>query len=67
MPDGDSATSTLVFPCGVSGKESACQRRRHRYMDSIPGLGRFPEEGNDNPLQYFFAWKIPWTEDSGGL
>ena len=21
-------------------------------MDSIPGLGRFPEGGNDNPLQY---------------
>ena len=21
-------------------------------MDLIPGLGRFPEEGNGNPLQY---------------
>ena len=23
-------------------------------MGSIPGLGRFPEEGNDNPLQYSY-------------
>ena len=23
-----------------------------RDLDSIPGLGRFPGEGNDNPLQY---------------
>ena len=33
---------------------------------SIPGSGRFPEEGSDNPLQYF-AWKIPWTEEPVGL
>ena len=32
----------------------------------IPGLGRSPGEGNGNTLQYF-AWKIPWTEESGGL
>ena len=32
----------------------------------IPGLGRSPGAGNGNPLQYF-AWKIPWTEESGGL
>ena len=23
-------------------------------MDSIPGWGRFPGEGNGNPLQYFY-------------
>ena len=26
---------------------------------SIPGLGRSPGEGNDNPLQYSH-WRIPW-------
>ena len=31
---------------------------------SIPGLGRFPGEGNDNPL---LAQEIPWTEASDGL
>ena len=35
-------------------------------MGSIPGLGRYPGEGNGNPLQ-FLAWSIPWTEEPGGL
>ena len=30
----------------------------------IPGLGRIPGEGNDNPL---LAWEIPWTKGPGGL
>ena len=30
-------------------------------VDSIPGLRRFPGEGNGNPLQYSY-WEIPWTE-----
>ena len=32
----------------------------------IPGWGRCPGEGNGNPPQYL-AWKIPWTEEPGGL
>ena len=24
-------------------------------------------EGNGTPLQYSFAWKIPWTEETGRL
>ena len=35
-------------------------------LGSIPELGRSPGEGNGNPLQYT-AWKIPWTEEPGGL
>ena len=31
------------------GKESACNAGD---LGSIPGSGRSPEEGNDNPLQY---------------
>ena len=34
---------------GLSGKESTCQARD---SDLIPGLGRFPGEGNGHPLQY---------------
>ena len=30
----------------------------------IPGSGRSPGGGNDNPLQYL-AWRIPWTEEPG--
>ena len=32
----------------------------------IPGSGRPPGGGNGNPLQYF-AWRIQWTEEPGGL
>jgi len=37
-----------------------------RVMGSIPGSGRSPREGNGNPSR-IIAWKIPWTEDPGGL
>ena len=42
------------FPCSSVGKDSACNAGD---PGSIPGLGRFLGEGNDNPLQYF-AWRI---------
>ena len=38
------------LPGGSYGKESVCNSVDPR---SIPGLGRSPEEGNGNPLQYF--------------
>ena len=37
-----------------------------REAGSIPGSGRPPGGGHGNPLQYL-AWKIPWTEEPGGL
>ena len=37
-----------------------------RDVGSIPGSGRSPEEGNDNPL-HILAWKIAWTEEPGEL
>ena len=33
---------------------------------SIPGSGRSPGEENGNPFS-FLVWKIPWTEEPGGL
>ena len=44
--------SNFGFPGGASGKESACQCRKHRDVGSIPGLGRSPGRDNGNPLQY---------------
>ena len=32
----------------------------------IPGLGRFPAEGNDYHSSSL-SWRIPWTEKPGGL
>jgi len=29
-------------------------------------IGRSPGGGHVNPLQYL-AWRIPWTEETGGL
>jgi len=37
------------FPGGSDGKASACNVGD---LDSIPGSGRSPGEGNGNPLQY---------------
>ena len=39
----------LGFPGGSDGKESTCSAGD---QDLIHGLGRSPEEGNGNPLQY---------------
>ena len=39
----------LGFPGGLEGKASACNAGD---LGLIPGLGRSPEEGNGNPLQY---------------
>ena len=51
------------FPGGSDGKESACNVGD---PGSIPGLGRSPGGGNGNPLS-ILAWKIPWTDEPGGL
>ena len=37
-----------------------------RDSGSIPGSGRHPEGGN-GICSSIFAWKIPWTEEPGGL
>ena len=50
----------------VQGKESACNAGDTEDTGSIPGSGRSPGEGNDNPLQYSYL-ENPMTEDSGGI
>ena len=44
---------------GSDGKESACS---DGDLSSIPGLGRYPEEGNGSLLQYS-CLEIPWTKE----
>ena len=51
------------FPGGTTVKNLPANARN---TDLIPGLGRFPGEGNGNPVQ-FPAWEIPWTEEPGEL
>ena len=72
--DGISALTSRrkAFPGDTSDKESACQCRRlwslsvAQYQDSIPGPGRAPGEGHDNPTQYS-CLENPCTELPGGL
>ena len=47
-------TTTIHFPGGSDGKQSACSAGD---PSSIPGLGRFPEEGNGySCLENFVDW-----------
>ena len=48
-PDLDLTKEPKRFPGGSAGKESSCTVGD---LGSIPGLGRFPGEGNSYPLQY---------------
>ena len=50
-------------PGGSDDKESACNAG---VPGSIPGLGRSPEEGMVTHSS-ILAWRIPWTEELGGL
>ena len=46
------------FPAGVSGKESACQCKRRKTQ--VQSLGMATHSS-------ILVWKIPWTEEPGGL
>ena len=60
---GSGYIPNLSFPGCSDSKKSTCNVEDPGL---IPGSGRSPGEGNGNPLQYS-AWKIPWTEEPGGL
>ena len=53
----------MGFPCGSAGKESACNAGD---LGSIPGQGD-PQEKGMAAHSNILAWRIPWTEDPGGL
>ena len=53
----------MSFPDGSDGKASACNVGD---PGSIPGLGRFPGEGNGTHTS-ILAWRIPWMEEHGKL
>ena len=39
------------FPGGATGKEPACQCRRHKRHGFDPWFGKIPRGGHGNPLQ----------------
>ena len=58
------ATTLMGFPGRSVVKASACNAGD---PGSIPGLGRFPWRRKWQPTPVIFAWRIPWTEEPGGL
>ena len=53
----------MGFPAHSDDKESACSAGD---LGSAPGLGRSLEEGMATQSS-ILAWRIPWTEQLGGL
>ena len=54
------------FPVCASGKEPACQCRKHKRHGFSPWVGDSLEEGTATHSS-ILAWRIPWTEKPGGL
>ena len=54
---------TMGFPGGSDCKESACNAGE---PGSFPGPGRPLEKGMATHSS-ILAWRIPWTEEPGGL
>ena len=64
-------TMVSSFPSGASVKNPPAIVEDIRDMSSVPGWGRSPGEGHDNPLQYSFlenptdigAWRATTESD----
>ena len=55
------------FLGGTSGKELACQCRRYKRCGFDPWVGKISLEKEMAVHSSIPAWRIPWTEESGGL
>ena len=55
------------FPGSTSGKESACQCRRCQSCEFYPCVRKNPWRRAQQLTPVIFAWRIPWTEEPGGL
>ena len=55
---------SLGLPWWLSGKESACKCRIHRFD---PWVGKIPWRRAGQPTPAFFPGESPWTEEPGRL
>ena len=55
------------LPWQLSGREPACQCRRHKRRGFNPSVRKIPLEEEMATHSNILAWKIPWTEEPGGL
>ena len=56
----------LMNVSGLGGSDGKASVYNAGDLGSSPGLGRYPGEGNGNPLQYFCLGNSI-TDESGGL
>ena len=56
----------ISFPGGSVGKESTCSAGDAGDTGLIPGSGRSLEKDMATHSS-IHAWRIPWTEEPGGL
>ena len=56
----------MDFPGGTVVQNLHANSGHTRDEGLTPGSGRSPGVENGNPFQFSF-WKIPWTEEPGGL
>ena len=56
----------MGFPGGANGKELTCPCRRHKGPGFDPCVEDPLEEGMATHST-ILAWRIPWTEEPGGL
>ena len=54
------------FPGGARGKEPTCQCRRRKRHGFNPWVRKVPWRRAWQPTPVL-AWRIPWTEEPGGL
>ena len=56
----------MGFPGGTVVKNPPTNARDMRDVGSTPGSGIYPKEGHGTHSS-ILAWRIPWTEEPGGL
>ena len=61
-----SPSVVIGLPRWLRGKESTCHAEGAGDLGLITGWGRCPGEWHDNHSS-ILAWRIPWTEQPGGL
>ena len=57
----------MDFPGGASGKEPTCQCKRRKRYGFNPWVGKIPLEEGMATYPSILAWRIPQTEEPGGL
>ena len=57
----------MGFPGVASGKETACQRRRHERREFNLWVGKIPWRRAWHPIPVFFPGESPWTVEPDRL